>query len=145
MLFAGGFLAMIIRAELFQPGLQLVQPLFYNSLVTMHGLTMIFLAIMPALVGLANWQIPLMIGADVPPCPTEKPVIVVESLEADRVELLSLLVEMLQEGGIPNGEILLLAIELSIGDGKDALREFDCGVVLRSQIRAESRELAQLK
>ncbi len=28
MLFAGGFLAMIIRAELFQPGLQLVQPLF---------------------------------------------------------------------------------------------------------------------
>ena len=63
MLFAGGTLAMIIRAELFEPGLQLVQPLFYNSLVTMHGLTMIFLAIMPALVGLANWQIPLMIGA----------------------------------------------------------------------------------
>lgn len=63
MLFAGGILALMIRAELFEPGLQLMQPLFYNSLVTMHGLTMIFLAIMPALVGLANWQIPLMIGA----------------------------------------------------------------------------------
>ena len=63
MLFAGGILALLIRAELFQPGLQLMQPQFYNSLVTMHGLTMVFLAIMPALVGLANWQIPLMIGA----------------------------------------------------------------------------------
>jgi cytochrome c oxidase subunit I len=63
MLFAGGLLALLIRAELFQPGLQLMQPDFYNSLVTMHGLTMIFLVIMPALVGLANWQIPLMIGA----------------------------------------------------------------------------------
>ena len=63
MLFSGGILALLIRAELFQPGLQLMQPQFYNSLVTMHGLTMVFLAIMPALVGLANWQIPLMIGA----------------------------------------------------------------------------------
>lgn len=63
MLFAGGILALLIRAELFQPGLQLMHPQFYNSLVTMHGLTMVFLAIMPALVGLANWQIPLMIGA----------------------------------------------------------------------------------
>ena len=40
-----------------------MQPELYNSMVTMHGLTMIFLVIMPALVGLANWQIPLMIGA----------------------------------------------------------------------------------
>jgi cytochrome c oxidase subunit 1 len=63
MLFAGGLLALLIRAELFQPGLQLMQPELYNSMVTMHGLTMIFLVIMPALVGLANWQIPLMIGA----------------------------------------------------------------------------------
>ena len=63
MLFAGGALALLIRAELFEPGLQLVQPDLYNALVTMHGLTMIFLVIMPALVGLANWQIPLIIGA----------------------------------------------------------------------------------
>jgi cytochrome c oxidase subunit 1 len=61
-LFAGA-LAMLLRAELFQPGLQLFQPDIFNQLTTMHGLLMIFGAIMPAFVGFANWQIPLMIGA----------------------------------------------------------------------------------
>jgi len=61
-LFAGA-LAMLIRAELFEPGLQLMRPAFFNQLTTMHGLIMIFGAIMPAFVGFANWQIPLMIGA----------------------------------------------------------------------------------
>ena len=61
-LFAGA-LAMLLRAELFQPGLQLFQPDLFNQLTTMHGLLMIFGAIMPAFVGFANWQIPLMIGA----------------------------------------------------------------------------------
>ena len=59
----GGVLAIAIRSELFQPGLQLWGPHFFNELVTMHGLIMIFGAIMPAFVGLANWMIPLMIGA----------------------------------------------------------------------------------
>ena len=63
MLFAGGALAMLIRAELFQPGLQVVDPHFFNQLTTMHGLIMVFGAIMPAFVGFANWQVPLMIGA----------------------------------------------------------------------------------
>ncbi|MGP0105338.1 cbb3-type cytochrome c oxidase subunit I, partial [Rhodoblastus sp.] len=63
MFFAGGILAELIRAQLIQPGMRLVEPETFNSLVSIHGLTMIFLAIMPALVGLANWQIPLMIGA----------------------------------------------------------------------------------
>jgi cytochrome c oxidase subunit I len=63
MFFAGGVLAELIRAQLIQPGMRLVEPNTFNSLVSEHGLTMIFLAIMPALVGLANWQIPLMIGA----------------------------------------------------------------------------------
>ncbi len=63
MFFAGGILAELIRAQLIQPGMRLVEPNTFNSLVSEHGLTMIFLAIMPALVGLANWQIPLMIGA----------------------------------------------------------------------------------
>jgi cytochrome c oxidase subunit 1 len=54
---------MVIRAELFQPGLQIVDPNFFNSMTTMHGLVMIFGAIMPAFVGLANWLIPMMIGA----------------------------------------------------------------------------------
>ena len=63
MFFVGGSMAMIIRAELFQPGLQFVDPQFYNSMVTVHALIMILGAVMPAGVGLANWMIPLMIGA----------------------------------------------------------------------------------
>ena len=63
MFFAGGILAELIRAQLIQPGMRLVEPNTFNSLVSEHGLTMVFLAIMPSLVGLANWQIPLMIGA----------------------------------------------------------------------------------
>jgi cytochrome c oxidase subunit 1 len=63
MFFVGGLLAMGIRAELFQPGLQFWRPEFFNELTTMHGLIMIFGAIMPAFVGFANWQIPMMIGA----------------------------------------------------------------------------------
>ncbi len=63
MFFTGGFFAMLIRAELFKPGLQIVDAGVFNSLTTMHGLVMIFGAIMPAWVGLANWMIPIQIGA----------------------------------------------------------------------------------
>ncbi|MFA7270377.1 MAG: cytochrome c oxidase subunit I [Sterolibacterium sp.] len=63
MFLIAGSLALLIRAELFQPGLQFLQPAFFNQLTTMHGLLMIFGAIMPAFVGFANWQVPLMIGA----------------------------------------------------------------------------------
>src|SRR6188508_814581 len=63
MFFIGGFMAMIIRAELFQPGLQLVEPQFFNSMTTMHALLMIFGAVMPAWTGLANWMIPMQVGA----------------------------------------------------------------------------------
>jgi len=59
----GGFMAMLIRAELFQPGARILEPEFFNQMVTMHGLIMIFGAIMPAFSGLANWMIPMMIGA----------------------------------------------------------------------------------
>ena len=63
MLLSGGVLALLIRAELFQPGLQFFRPEFFNQLTTMHGLVMVFGAIMPAFVGFANWMIPLQIGA----------------------------------------------------------------------------------
>ncbi|BCN40404.1 cytochrome c oxidase subunit 1 [Alicycliphilus denitrificans] len=63
MLMVGGLLAMLIRAELFQPGLQIVNPEMFNQFTTMHGLIMVFGAIMPAFVGFANWMIPLQIGA----------------------------------------------------------------------------------
>ena len=63
MLLLGGAMAMVIRAELFQPGLQLIDPHFYNQMTTMHGLIMVFGAIMPAFVGLGNWLIPMMVGS----------------------------------------------------------------------------------
>ncbi|MCR8923848.1 cytochrome c oxidase subunit I [Dasania sp. GY-MA-18] len=63
MFILGGAFAMVIRAELFQPGIQIVDPEFFNQMTTMHGLVMVFGAIMPAFVGLANWLIPMMIGA----------------------------------------------------------------------------------
>ncbi|WP_028312245.1 cytochrome c oxidase subunit I [Derxia gummosa] len=62
MLLTGGVLALGIRAELFQPGLQLFEPERFNQLTTMHGVIMVFGAIMPAFVGFANWMVPLMIG-----------------------------------------------------------------------------------
>ena len=63
MFMVGGVLALAIRAELFQPGLQFMHPQFFNQLTTMHGLIMVFGAIMPAFVGFANWMVPLQIGA----------------------------------------------------------------------------------
>jgi cytochrome c oxidase subunit 1 len=63
MFFIGGAMALVIRSELFQPGLQVVDPQFFNSMTTMHALVMIFGVVMPAFVGLANWMLPMMIGA----------------------------------------------------------------------------------
>lgn len=63
MFLVGGFLAFGIRAELFKPGSVIISPDMYNQLITMHGLIMVFGAVMPAFTGLANWMIPLMIGA----------------------------------------------------------------------------------
>ncbi len=63
MLLVGGVNALLLRTELFQPGLQILRPEFFNQLTTMHGLIMVFGAVMPAFVGFANWQVPLMIGA----------------------------------------------------------------------------------
>jgi len=63
MFLVGGVMALTIRAELFTPGIQIVSPEFFNQMTTYHGLIMVFGAIMPAFVGFANWQIPLMIGA----------------------------------------------------------------------------------
>ncbi len=63
MLIEGGMLALLLRTELFQPGLQFFHPELFNQFTTMHGLIMVFGAIMPAFVGFANWMIPLQIGA----------------------------------------------------------------------------------
>jgi len=63
MLFIGGAMALVIRAELWQPGLQFVDPHFFNQMTTMHALVMVFGAVMPGFVGFANWMVPLMVGA----------------------------------------------------------------------------------
>ena len=59
----GGLLAMVIRAELAQPGTQFVDPNTYNGLFSVHASLMIFLFIIPVFAGIANFVVPLMIGA----------------------------------------------------------------------------------
>jgi cytochrome c oxidase subunit 1 len=62
--FLGGLLALGVRTELAQPGLQyLADENLYNELFTMHGTVMIFLFIIPMLVGFGNYVVPLQIGA----------------------------------------------------------------------------------
>jgi cytochrome c oxidase subunit 1 len=63
MFMVGGVLALLIRLELFRPGLQFFEPELYNQFVSLHGLIMVFGAIMPAFVGFANWMVPLQVGA----------------------------------------------------------------------------------
>ncbi len=58
-----GLLAMLIRAELLTPELNIVSRPLYNGLFTLHGSMMIFLWVIPGLAGLANYFVPLMIGA----------------------------------------------------------------------------------
>ncbi len=59
----GGALAMVIRAELAEPGTQFVGEGRYNELFTMHGSIMLFLFLGPFAFGLANYFVPLQIGA----------------------------------------------------------------------------------
>ena len=55
--------AFLIRLQLLTPNMSVVNPDQFNQLFTMHGLTMVFLAIMPLGIGLANYFVPLQIGA----------------------------------------------------------------------------------
>src|SRR3954465_7206263 len=59
----GGILALVVRAELAQPGLQFVKEDFYNQAFTMHASFMLFLFVIPILAGFGNYAVPLMIGA----------------------------------------------------------------------------------
>ncbi|MBN8870042.1 MAG: cbb3-type cytochrome c oxidase subunit I [Solirubrobacterales bacterium] len=59
----GGLLAMLVRAELAQPGSQIFAANTYNGLFSTHATIMIFMFIIPAFAGLANYVLPLMIGA----------------------------------------------------------------------------------
>jgi cytochrome c oxidase subunit 1 len=59
----GGALAMVIRTELVEPGTQLVSQGRFNEMFTMHGSIMLFLFLGPFGFGLANYLVPLQIGA----------------------------------------------------------------------------------
>ncbi|MPZ26183.1 MAG: cytochrome c oxidase subunit I [Micromonosporaceae bacterium] len=59
----GGAMALLMRAELAQPGLQAVSLEQYNQLFTMHGTIMLLLFATPILFGFANCIVPIQIGA----------------------------------------------------------------------------------
>ncbi|MBO2457678.1 aa3-type cytochrome oxidase subunit I [Actinomadura violacea] len=58
-----GLMAMLMRAELMRPGLQVMDELQYNQLFTMHGTIMLLLFATPLFLGFANVIMPLQIGA----------------------------------------------------------------------------------
>ncbi|MGY1725389.1 cytochrome c oxidase subunit I [Geodermatophilus sp. SYSU D01062] len=59
----GGFMAMLIRGELGQPGLQFLSPEQYNQLVTMHGTIMLLMFATPLFFAFSNLIMPLQIGS----------------------------------------------------------------------------------
>ena len=59
----GGAEALLFRIQLAGPDQDFLSGEFFNGLVTMHATSMVFLAVMPMAAGLANYLIPLMIGA----------------------------------------------------------------------------------
>jgi cytochrome c oxidase subunit 1 len=59
----GGFEALLIRLQLATPNGTVVGADLYNQIYTMHGVTMVFLVIMPMAAAFANYLLPLQIGA----------------------------------------------------------------------------------
>ncbi len=62
-MFIGGLMAMVVRAELAQPGSQFLDGQDYNAFFSVHASLLIFLFIIPVFAGIANYVLPLMIGA----------------------------------------------------------------------------------
>src|SRR5512134_197392 len=59
----GGSEALLIRLQLAQPNQELLSPSVYNEVFTMHGVTMVFLVVLPLSAAFINYLVPLMIGA----------------------------------------------------------------------------------
>lgn len=60
----GGIEILLVRVQLAVPQNDFLSPEMYNQLFTMHGTTMIFFVLMPAIFGFASYLVPLMIGAN---------------------------------------------------------------------------------
>ena len=60
----GGLMVVVMRLELISPGQTIISNTFYNSLLTSHGITMLFLFGTPILAAFANYLVPLLIDAD---------------------------------------------------------------------------------
>ncbi|MFD1599563.1 cbb3-type cytochrome c oxidase subunit I [Halobellus rarus] len=60
----GGLMVVVMRIELIDPGMSLISNTFYNSLLTSHGITMLFLFGTPIIAAFSNYLVPLLIGAD---------------------------------------------------------------------------------
>ncbi|HWO44980.1 MAG TPA: cbb3-type cytochrome c oxidase subunit I, partial [Methylomirabilota bacterium] len=59
----GGIFALVIRLQLSQPNMTVVDHETYNQLISAHGVTMIFFFVTIFLTGIANYMVPIMIGA----------------------------------------------------------------------------------
>src|SRR5947199_7000985 len=59
----GGIFALIIRLQLAQPNLRIVDDSTYNQIISAHGVTMIFFFVTIFVTGIANYMVPIMIGA----------------------------------------------------------------------------------
>jgi len=59
----GGLLALVMRAELARPGMQIVSRDQYNQIFTMHGSVMVYLVVTPLALALGVYLVPLQVGA----------------------------------------------------------------------------------
>jgi len=62
LLFLAGMLALDMRLQLSQPGMQRMDPQEYNEAFSLHGSTMLFLVSVPVMEAMALWLVPLMLG-----------------------------------------------------------------------------------
>src|ERR1051326_2217926 len=69
----GGSEALLIRLQLAKPNGHVLTAAQYNQIFTMHGITMIFLVVMPLGAAFFNFLIPLLIGARAAPFPRPNP------------------------------------------------------------------------
>ncbi|CAN5118560.1 cytochrome c oxidase subunit I [soil metagenome] len=58
-----GAAALLMRIQLWAPGMTFLPPITFNQFFTLHGTTMVFFVGMPILIGVANFVVPLQIGA----------------------------------------------------------------------------------